>query len=142
MTEYVQPFGRGPRVYIDGVSDSVTEEQVREHFGKWGSIPNVYFPCATGQKRPNYCFVTFDNRLSAEHACNESARSLNGWVRLAEGTVVCVLGVQRVHCCTISLQKLQARLCTQHTLGVTTLLSVVPVLYAAPSYTQGHMPTD
>ena len=78
----VQPFGRGPRVYVGGVPNCVTEEGVREHFRKWGSVSDVYFPCARGQKRLTYCFVTFDNLQDAERACNESERSLDGWVRL------------------------------------------------------------
>ncbi len=78
---HVQPFGRGPRVYVGGVPNCVTEEGVREHFRKWGSVSDVYFPGARGQKRLTYCFVTFDNLQSAERACNESERSLDGWVR-------------------------------------------------------------
>ena len=80
-TGHVQPFGRGPRVYVGGVPTCVTEEGVREHFRKWGSVLDVYFPGARGQKRLTYCFVTFDNLQSAERACNESDRSLDGWVR-------------------------------------------------------------
>ena len=80
-TVHVQPFGRGPRVYVGGVPNCVTEEGVREHFRKWGSVSDVYFPGTRGQKRLTYCFVTFDNLQSAERACNESDRSLDGWVR-------------------------------------------------------------
>ena len=90
VMEHVQPFGRGPRVYVGGVPNCVTEERVREHFKKWGSVSDVYFPGARGQKRLTYCFVTFDNLQSAERACNESERSLEGWVRFATGFVPCV----------------------------------------------------
>ena len=81
-TAHVQPFGRGPRIYVGGVPNCVTEEGVREHFSKWGSVSDVYFPGARGQKRLTFCFVTFDNLQSAERACDESERSLDGWVRL------------------------------------------------------------
>ena len=63
-----------------GVPDLVTEETVRAHFTQWGCVSDVYFPGAKGQKRLNYCFVTFDNQRNAERACNESARNLDGWV--------------------------------------------------------------
>ncbi|DBB01415.1 TPA: hypothetical protein ACH3X1_000079 [Trebouxia sp. C0004] len=79
VTVHVQPFGRGPRVYVGGVPNCVTEERVREHFRHWGSVSDVYFPGARGQKRLTYCFVTFDNLQSAERACIESDRSLDGW---------------------------------------------------------------
>ncbi|KAA6423901.1 MAG: hypothetical protein FRX49_05860, partial [Trebouxia sp. A1-2] len=78
VTAHVQSFGRGPRLYVGGVPDCVTEERVREHFEKWGSVSDVYFPGAGGQKRLTYCFVTFDNLQSAKRACNESDRSLDG----------------------------------------------------------------
>lgn len=78
--EAVPPFGKGPRLYVGGVPDPVSESRVREHFAKWGSVSDVYFPGARGQKRLNYCFVTFDNQLSAECACSESDRNLDGWV--------------------------------------------------------------
>lgn len=78
-TAHAQPFGRGPRIYVGGVPNCVTEEGVREHFSKWGFVSDVYFPGARGQKRLTFCFVTFDNLQSAERACNESERSLDGW---------------------------------------------------------------
>ena len=80
LAEHVQPFGRGPRVYVGGVPDSVTEERIRTHFMKWGPVTDVYFPGSRGQKRSNYCFVTFDSQQNAARACNESERNLDGQV--------------------------------------------------------------
>ena len=77
---HVPGFGRGPRVYVGGVPDLVTEERVHAHFTQWGCVSDVYFPGAKGQKRLNYCFVTFDNQRNAERACSESARNLDGLV--------------------------------------------------------------
>lgn len=74
------PFGQGPRIYVGGVHECLTETRLREHFTRWGSISDIYFPGARGQKRSNYCFVTFDNRRNAERACSESGRNLDGWV--------------------------------------------------------------
>lgn len=77
--EYV-PFGKGPRIYVGGVHECLTEARLCEHFSKWGTISDIYFPGARNQKRANYCFVTFDNRRNAERACSESGRNLDGWV--------------------------------------------------------------
>lgn len=75
------PFGKGPRIYVGGVHECLTEARLREHFSKWGTVSDIYFPGARNQKRANYCFVTFDNRRNAERACSESGRNLDGWVR-------------------------------------------------------------
>ena len=74
------PFGQGPRIYVGGVHECLTETRLREHFTTWGNISDVYFPGARGQQRSNYCFVTFENRCNAERACSESGRNLDGWV--------------------------------------------------------------
>ena len=74
------PFGQGPRIYIGGVHESLSEVRLRDHFAKWGSISDIYFPGPRGQKRSNYCFITFENRQCAERACSESDRNLDGWV--------------------------------------------------------------
>ena len=79
-TQQAPPFGKGPRVYVGGVPDFVTGERVREHFSQWGFVTDVYFPSNKGQKRMNYCFVSFQAQQSAERACNESPRNLDGWV--------------------------------------------------------------
>lgn len=75
-------FGRGPRLYVGGVADAVSEEKVRQHFGRWGNVNDVYFPGVKGQKRPNYCFVTFENYRSSQRACDQSDRQIDGWVKL------------------------------------------------------------
>lgn len=74
-------FGKGPRLYVGGVADAVPEERVRQHFGKWGNVTDVYFPGVKGQKRPNYCFVTFENYRNSQRACDQSDRQIDGWVR-------------------------------------------------------------
>ena len=67
---------------MGGVADAVTEEGVRQHFGKWGNVTDVYFPGVKGQKRPNYCFVTFDNYRTSQRACDQSDRAIEGWVSI------------------------------------------------------------
>lgn len=73
--------GRGPRLYVGGVPDEITEEDIVEHFNKWGNVVDVYFPGKKGAKRVNYCFVTYDNWRSAQRACNQSERNIDGKVR-------------------------------------------------------------
>ncbi|DBA83674.1 TPA: hypothetical protein ACH3X1_006226 [Trebouxia sp. C0004] len=74
-----QPFGRGPRLYVGGVADAVKEEALRHHFARWGTVADVYFPGKRGHKRVNYCFVTFEDWKSAQQACDQSERSIDGW---------------------------------------------------------------
>ena len=74
------PFGQGPRIYVSGVHELLSETRLRDNFAKWGNVLDMYFPGARGQKRSNYCFVTFDTCRGAERACNESERSLDGLV--------------------------------------------------------------
>lgn len=76
-----QPFGKGPRLYVGGVADAVSEERIYQHFTKWGSVTDVYFPGKRGQRRVNYCFVTFDDWAAAQQACNQSDRNIDGSVR-------------------------------------------------------------
>ncbi len=38
--------GRGPRLYVGGVPDEITEEDIVEHFNKWGQVLDCYFPGA------------------------------------------------------------------------------------------------
>ena len=73
-------LGEGPRIYVGGVPEELTEDDLRAHFGKWGAVVDIYFPGKKGQKRVNYCFVTFDSWRAAQRACNESERSICGQV--------------------------------------------------------------
>lgn len=79
--------GRGPRLYVGGVPDEITEEDIIEHFNKWGNVVDVYFPGKKGAKRVNYCFVTYDNWRSAQRACNQSERNIDGKVSLLQPRV-------------------------------------------------------
>ena len=36
---------------MGGVPDEISEEQIVEHFGRWGSVVDVYFPGKKGAKR-------------------------------------------------------------------------------------------
>ena len=44
-------LGKGPRLYVGGVPDEISEEQIVEHFNKWGNVVDVYFPGKKGAKR-------------------------------------------------------------------------------------------
>ena len=90
-----QSFGKGPRLYVGGVPDEVTEERLKAHFSRWGNVVDLYFPGKKGQSRVNYCFVTFDNWRAAQRACNQSERNIDGLVRLATVSA-CVLTQTRL----------------------------------------------
>ena len=72
--------GRGPRLYVGGITDDLNEDDIRNHFGRWGNVVDIYFPGKSGLKRVNYCFVTFDTWQAAQQACNQSERGINGQV--------------------------------------------------------------
>jgi hypothetical protein len=44
--------GRGPRLYVGGVPDEITEDDIVEHFNKWGQVVDCYFP---GRSIPHSC---------------------------------------------------------------------------------------
>ena len=75
-----QLFGKGPRLYVGGVPEELTEERLKAHFSRWGNVVDLYFPGKKGQSRVNYCFVTFDNWRAAQRACNQSERNIDGMV--------------------------------------------------------------
>ena len=77
-----QLFGKGPRLYVGGVPEELTEERLKAHFSRWGNVVDLYFPGKKGQSRVNYCFVTFDNWRAAQTACNQSERNIDGMVGL------------------------------------------------------------
>ena len=74
------PLGEGPRLYVGGIAEDISEDELQEHFNKWGAVVDIYFPGKKGQRRVNYCFVTFDHWRAAQRACNESERNINGKV--------------------------------------------------------------
>ncbi|DBA71999.1 TPA: hypothetical protein ACH3X2_010742 [Trebouxia sp. C0005] len=73
-----QLFGKGPRLYVGGVPEELTEQRLKAHFSRWGNVVDLYFPGKKGQSRVNYCFVTFGNWRAAQRACNQSERSIDG----------------------------------------------------------------
>jgi RNA-binding protein Musashi len=83
-----QLFGKGPRLYVGGVPEELTEERLKAHFSRWGNVVDLYFPGKKGQSRVNYCFVTFDNWRAAQRACNQSERNIDGLVSSA-GMLLC-----------------------------------------------------
>ena len=73
-------FGRGHRLYVGGLAKAVTQEEIWQHFAKWGKILDVYIPNERDLSKCNFCFVTFDNAESAHQAYRQSDRSIDGWV--------------------------------------------------------------
>ncbi|KAL4425849.1 hypothetical protein ABPG75_009865 [Micractinium tetrahymenae] len=71
--------GTGPRLFCGHVPKEVNDEMVRQHFSKWGTVNDVYFPRhkKTLKRRP-FCFVTFANKEDAERALAESGLEIAG----------------------------------------------------------------
>ncbi|KAL0042907.1 hypothetical protein WJX79_003293 [Trebouxia sp. C0005] len=74
------PQGAGPRIYVGGISNAVSETMVRKYFSNWGKVEDVYFPKerASGRRRP-FCFVTFASQKAAEKAVAQSNREISGY---------------------------------------------------------------
>ena len=102
-TRTTQPaaLGEGPRIYVGGVPEELTEDDLSGHFGKWGAVVDIYFPGKKGQKRVNYCFVTFDSWKAAQRACNESERSICGQVGPDQVMIFCA--------CCLSVQMCRSK---------------------------------
>lgn len=77
---YSGPHGTGPRLYVGGVPGQVSEEDLKEHFGAWGRVSDVYFPPQKNGRRSSYCFVRFGNYQDARRAYTESQRRIKGVV--------------------------------------------------------------
>ncbi|GAB4824087.1 hypothetical protein N2152v2_011133 [Parachlorella kessleri] len=71
--------GSGPRLFCGHVPKEATEDLVRAHFSRWGTVTDVYFPRhkKTLKRRP-FCFVTFSSVEAAEHALAESPLNICG----------------------------------------------------------------
>ncbi|PSC73646.1 Heterogeneous nuclear ribonucleo A1-like 2 [Micractinium conductrix] len=71
--------GTGPRLFCGHVPKEVNDEMVRQHFSRWGTVSDVYFPChkKTLKRRP-FCFVTFANKEDAVRALAESGLEIAG----------------------------------------------------------------
>lgn len=72
--------GAGPRIYVGGVPNAVSETMVKKYFSNWGKVEDVYFPKerASGRRRP-FCFVTFALQKAAENAVAQSSREIGGY---------------------------------------------------------------
>ena len=84
---------QGPRLYVGGVPDEISEEQIVEHFNKWGNVVDVYFPGKKGAKRvglpsPIYPDISCQYPSWALHCSRGRASLLVGFP-----------GAQRKHCC-------------------------------------------
>lgn len=105
-----QLFGKGPRLYVGGVPEELTEERLKAHFSRWGNVVDLYFPGKKGQSRVNYCFVTFDNWRAAQTACNQSERNIDGMVSFL---LVCHIFMHKLaHACNLAQPKLHSYLDT------------------------------
>ena len=69
--------GEGRKVFVGGIPFGVDQHNVREDFGKYGEIEDVYLPQdrETGKLR-GFGFVTFRDSRDA----NDAAKALNGCV--------------------------------------------------------------
>lgn len=67
------------KLFIAGIKDDVTEEQLKEYFSEYGNVTNVTIVIdkATGKRR-GFGFVDFDDYDPVDKACLQASHSLNG----------------------------------------------------------------
>eukprot|EP00271_Cylindrocystis_brebissonii_P000211 TRINITY_DN1024_c0_g1_i2.p1 TRINITY_DN1024_c0_g1~~TRINITY_DN1024_c0_g1_i2.p1 ORF type:complete len:300 (-),score=43.12 TRINITY_DN1024_c0_g1_i2:844-1659(-) len=72
-------LGKGPRIFVGGVPDELTEKDMRTHFEKYGAVEDVYFPKdKNSTKRRGFCYVRFNTAQSADAAAARSPRTIAG----------------------------------------------------------------
>ncbi|KAL3139742.1 hypothetical protein ABBQ38_004047 [Trebouxia sp. C0009 RCD-2024] len=73
------PKGLGPRIYVGGIPSALSQTMIRNHFGQYGKVVDVYFPKhPVTNQRQAFCFVTFSTRKAANVAVSQSNRKING----------------------------------------------------------------
>merc|ERR1719199_1590668 len=71
-----RPQDKGNRIFVGGVNEPISEEDVKNHFGMFGNVEDVYFP-NRGGVRSGFCFVRFSDSAAANAALG-SVREING----------------------------------------------------------------
>ncbi|XP_027200796.1 uncharacterized protein LOC113794848 isoform X1 [Dermatophagoides pteronyssinus] len=63
----IVPSDRRNRVFIGGIGDRITKEDIEAEFGRYGKLTNVW----VAQNPPGFAFVEFDHIAEADLAVNE-----------------------------------------------------------------------
>lgn len=81
------PKPDGIKLYLGNLTYSTTEQRIREVFGEFGLVQDVFLPVERGSNRPRgFGFVTLDSRSAAEQAIQKLDQSqLDGrMIRVSE----------------------------------------------------------
>jgi RNA recognition motif-containing protein len=74
-------IGNGTRIHVSDMSkDTVTTNDLNDHFGQFGNITEIYIPPSQRSKRKvnKYAFLNFDEAKAAEAAVNAPIHTVNG----------------------------------------------------------------
>lgn len=67
------------KVFVGGLDPSVSENDIREYFSKYGKVVELELPFDKEKnQRRSFCFVIFDSELSADKACRRPKQELGG----------------------------------------------------------------
>lgn len=78
QSEMKAEFQKALRIFVGHLSSGTDEKVLKEYFGKYGEVADVYLPTnPSGQKR-GFAFVTF-TRFFGKHPMETQVHVINGW---------------------------------------------------------------
>jgi cold-inducible RNA-binding protein len=67
-----EPSGEEIKLYVGNLDYATDEKKLREEFGQFGTVTDVFLPVERGTSRPRgFGFVTMSNRAAAESAISK-----------------------------------------------------------------------
>mmetsp|Transcript_2605 Transcript_2605/g.2874 ORF Transcript_2605/g.2874 Transcript_2605/m.2874 type:complete len:156 (+) Transcript_2605:114-581(+) len=67
--------GASTRVYVGSISDRVTERDLQEVFGKYGTLLDIW----VARRPPGFAFIEFEDARDASDAIRGEHRNPDGW---------------------------------------------------------------
>lgn len=74
------PEKKQARVYVGGIPETLSKDEIHDHFEQWGTVVEICFPMEKNShtKRRGFCFVNFKDRVAAQLAVKSSPLMIAG----------------------------------------------------------------
>ena len=78
--EQNDPEKKQARVYVGGIPETLSKDEIHDHFEQWGTVVEICFPMEKNShtKRRGFCFVNFKDRAAAHLAVESSPLAIAG----------------------------------------------------------------